>query len=846
MSTIIDDLAFVGVKKGFWGWLQFSSRAQEYSYESLILFLKFGTIPRRPMGQLFQRTRDAILCSNISRPISIAVINSALKTMHEQEGSVAFVSHPPYISTSFARFSSTNRDPHMKPTFEIPRSLKPYAGVAFGILTIVLTLILFETSFLYNYLGKDVGQTLERKGYDALMGIRGQRPFANDVILVRINEHTVEKLGYPIPRDQMGAAMALLSFYGAKAVALDIFEPPSKDNKDSAESALMAQYLENANNTIQSIGPFIPTTMSVSRSKPGEIDTAAHNAIGRFGIPARKQSTFPRAAYMADYPFTALANVTTAVGHTILIPDSLDGAIRTVPLYIECDGKLYPALGLALALTAMNIQPSQIHFEDNEYGTLIHAGSMTIQTGKLGEVMVNYVGKDNLFERSQPISLYDVLEAGSEKNEKFFARIKNKVCIIGPATRDLGDYYPTPFSESSYGYVVHANLYDTIVTNTFILPAATWIQLLLIILATLTIGFVSYRNPMRIGVLATTLIAVVYLIFIYVAFSQADVWYKIVEPIFAMSVCFATTVSYRAATEGRQRKMVTNMFERYVDSAVVQQLIDNPSMLKLGGTSTEITLLFSDIKGFTTISEKLGPDALVKLLNVYLTEMTNVIMRHQGTVDKFIGDAIMAFWGAPLPDNDAPFNACVSTLEMQDRLQKLQSRLAKYGNIQLRQRVGINTGGCIVGNMGSESKFNYTAMGDPVNIASRLEGVNKQYGTEIMISEMTHSKVAKRIVAREVDKVIVVGKTEPVLIYELMGLADKPMNEATKNFLEVYREGLKSYQARKWEEGIAYMEHAMTFKPQDSVCKLYIERMKLFQINPPDADWNGVFVLHTK
>lgn len=733
----------------------------------------------------------------------------------------------------------------MKLTLELPRTIKVYFGALFGIATVLLTLVLFETSFLHDFLGKDVAQVLERKGYDALMAIRGQRDFAHDVVLIRINENSVEKLGYPIPRDQLGAAMALLSFYGAKAVALDIFEPPSKENKDSVENNAMVEYLKTASNTIESIGPFIPTKMAVPRSSPEEIDTATYDAIGRFGLKAPKRNSFLRAAYLVDYPFPALARVTTAIGHTVLIPDSLDGAIRTVPLFIEYDGKLYPSLGLAIALNVMKVPPETIRFEENEYGTLVHAGAMDIQTGKLGEIMINYVGRENLFESSPPISLYDVLVAGAEKNDRFFERIKGKVCIIGPATRDLGDYYPTPFSESLYGYAIHANLYDTIISNSFIYPEASWLQLFMLTIATVTIGTIAYQKPMRTGIFTTGLVVTAYVVVVFVAFAVGNTWFKIVEPLFAMSFSFAATVSYRAATEGRQRKMVTNMFERYVDTAVVQQLLDNPALLKLGGNSSEITILFSDIKGFTSISERLNPVTLVRLLNLYTTEMTSVIMKHRGTVDKFIGDAIMAFWGAPLPDGDGPYNACVAGLEMQEKLQRLQTRFAEFGDIHVHHRIGINTGSCIVGNMGSEQKFNYTAMGDPVNIASRIEQINKQYGTELMISEMTSDKVKERVVAREVDKVVVKGKSEPLKIYELMGLANRPMNEMSKNFFEMYTEGLKAYHERRWDEGIAYMEQALTFRHEDPVCTVYIERMKLFQFHPPEPNWDGVFGLHT-
>lgn len=729
----------------------------------------------------------------------------------------------------------------MTPSFQVPPWLKPYVGALFGVASVLVALLLFETSFLHETLGTDLAQGLELKGYDALVRSRGQKVQRTDVILVRIDENTVKKMGYPLPHGQLGAVMAALSNFGAKAVALDLIvgETKNPSGEDSLQNAMMVEFLAQSQGIFQSIAPFIPPAR-VSRK---DVDTSGYSVLGRFGIPAPRVSSFPRAPYVDSYPFPELAKVSTSVGHIVIVPDSLDGVIRSVPLFIEWGNKLFPSLGLSLALHEMKIDPSQIRVEENERGSLVHIGNQSIQTGPIGDVLISYQGPSKIFPS---VSMYDILEAVQTRNEQFLSRFKGKVCIIGPTDRGLGDYYPLPTGETAPGYVAHANVYAMIMTNDFIYPANQWIQFFLLLLVTISMGTVAHRQKMRTGTLILLGLIVMYILFAYIAFAHMNTWYRLVEPLFATVFCFISTVSYRAATEGRQRKMITNMFERYVDSAVVQQLINNPAMLKLGGRNSEITLLFSDIKGFTTISEKLGPDALVKLLNIYLTEMTNVVMRNRGTVDKFIGDAIMAFWGAPLPDDDAPFNACKAALEMQERLQKLHSKWAKYGNIQIHQRVGINTGDCIIGNMGSESKFNYTAMGDPVNIASRLEGVNKQYGTEIMISQMTYVKVAKRVVAREVDKVIVVGKTEPVTIYELIGLADRPLAEPTRNFLEIYHEGLKAYRDRKWDEVVAYMEHAMTFKADDPVCKLYIERMRLFQIHPPEADWNGVFVLHSK
>jgi adenylate cyclase len=720
-------------------------------------------------------------------------------------------------------------------------TLKKYNGLIFALGTIVLAELLFNTS-LPATLGTNLFQAIERRGFDILMRARGVRANGNDLIMIKVDDYTDKLLGWPIPRDQYGAVMTLLSNSGAKAVALDAPLPP-KNDIDTLQNRLLVEYLKKAQGTFQVIGPYIPSKTERAQISKYDVDSSAYFAISRFGIPAPHNNHFPRAPIINDYPFAALADVSTGIGHVSLIPDTLDGVIRSVPLFIEYAGDLYPSLGMALAMYVLKIDPKDIHFEDTESGTIVRAGSLEIHTGLWGEIPINYIGKGNAIPS---VSFYDVLIAAKQGDDKFFDQFKNKVCIIGPTIRSVGDYYANPVEESAAGFLAHANIYDMITTNNFFTRAGEWIQFPLLLFMSFAIGFVAHNQRMRTGIVLLFTIAIAYSLFAYCAFAFFNLWFNIAQPLFALFLCYVSTVAYRAATEGKQRKMITDIFGRYVDSTVVNILINNPSLVKLGGEKREISILFSDIKGFSTISEKVNDETLVTLLNVYMTDMTNVILKHQGTVDKFIGDAIMAFWGAPLKDENATFHACVTALEMQYQLEQLQPKLYKIGNVEVRQRIGINTGTCTVGNMGSEQRQSYTAIGDPVNLASRLEGANKQYGTYILISETTYQQVVKRVVAREVDRVQVVGKTEPTRIYELISLADKPLTDKMKYFYDIFAEGLKAYQERRWDEGIAYMEHALKHVPNDPVCQLYIERMRLYQISPPKPDWNGVFVLHTK
>lgn len=715
-----------------------------------------------------------------------------------------------------------------------------FVGIGIAFATSLLTLLLFHTPFLRYSLGIDIFQSLERRVYDVLLKARGTRVQSGHLVMVRIDEYTINKMDneYPLPRDQVGAAMTLLSTFGARAVALDVYMAPSR--RDSIEGAWMVEYLREAENIYQAIGAFIPAFDAEATAAPLDVDSTAHYVIGRFGIPAPPAHTFPRSPFIDDYPFPELAEISKGVGHTNLILDPLDGIMRSGPLFIEYAGKLYPTLGLALAMERLGVSAQAISFEMNDLGTLVRGGPLEIQTGLHGEVYINFVGPGKVFPE---VSLYDILMAAKTQDSAFLSQFQDKVCIIGPTARAVGDYYSMPYSEGTPGYLAHANMYDTIITGNFIRDANSTIQLILLPVIVAIVGIVATTIRTRIAVIISITLALALILFAYFAFVDGNTLYRVAGPLFALFVCFGSSLTYRAATEGHQRKMITNMFARYVDRTVVRQLIENPLLLTLGGESREITVLFSDIKDFTAMSERLSPDTLVRLINTYLTEMTNIIMDHRGTVDKFIGDAIMAFWGAPISDLDAQYQACVATLEMKRRLDSLRPRWRKLTNVEIGHRVGINTGRCIVGNMGSESKFNYTAMGDPVNLASRLEGINKLYGTTILMSGQTYRGVTERIRAREIDIVQVAGRTEPVTVYELIGLATDPLVDSAKYFLELYHQGLAAYRARKWDEGIGYLEGALAYVPTDPVAHMFIERMRMYKHRPPKDDWNGVFVL---
>ena len=293
----------------------------------------------------------------------------------------------------------------------------------------------------------------------------------------------------------------------------------------------------------------------------------------------------------------------------------------------------------------------------------------------------------------------------------------------------------------------------------------------------------------------------------------------------------------------KDKRWLRQAFSRYVSNSLVEIIINHPEQLRLGGEEVEVTVMFSDIAGFTTISEGLTPENLIYLLNEYFSGMTDIILNYKGTVDKYIGDAIMAFWGAPLPITGHAGKACDAALAMHQALYSLQKSWQERGLPPLEARLGIHTGQAIVGNVGSRDRFNYTVLGDTVNLASRLEGVNKLYGTNIIVSEATFQQTGPDFLFRELDLVQVMGRLQPVIIYELLGRQE----EADKfPWLKDFAVAIESYRQGQWDRAWQLFQEVLAQRPDDPPSLCFQKRLKYFQQHPPLPNWQGIYILDTK
>ena len=393
---------------------------------------------------------------------------------------------------------------------------------------------------------------------------------------------------------------------------------------------------------------------------------------------------------------------------------------------------------------------------------------------------------------------------------------------------------------------IHATVIDNILHENF-LTHSSFIRMIdvgAIILFGLIMGLLVSRLRPISGMASALLIIAVFIAMNFLAFFRFNVWLNLVYPLITMMMIYLGITIYHYFKEEQEKKKIRGAFQYYLTASVINEMLKNPGKLKLGGDRRNLTVLFSDIRGFTTISEKMTPEELIMLLNEYLTAMTNQVFYYDGLLDKYMGDAIMAVFGAPLDQPDHARRACLTALAMMRELRRLQNKWEAEGRPVFDIGIGINSGEMVVGNMGSAMRFDYTVMGDMVNLGSRLEGANKEYGTNIIISEFTYNHVKDTICCREIDSVRVKGKTRPVRIFELLG--EKKDEPGYQNLIKVFATGLTLYRDGKWDDAIAAFQDACKIKHDDFVSTTYIERCKTLKQHPPAHPWNGVFVMTKK
>ena len=611
---------------------------------------------------------------------------------------------------------------------------------------------------------------------------------APGIAIVAIDEPSFQQLGlqWPWPRSLHAALVHALQAAGARSIVFDVvFDSPSQDPE---EDAAFAQAIKDAGNVL---------------------------------LAADVQDTADQSYSLTQWvePTEALAAVARATGVARFLFDP-DGKVRRTPL--EFRGR--PSLPLAAAL----IQPGFRAPSDTRTPRLIHFNG----SSRLGIKTVSYY---------QALSYDQMLPKGI---------FRDKVVFVGlslgssPVIRHAVDEFLTPYPDPMPGVEVHATTLDSLLRSRFIQePFSTPLAVSLLGLAlALAVAPLFYRQGAFLGLAIALGIILVLVVSGYLFYTAFQVKVPVVTPAGMIGTMFLLPYLYRFLLGVVERRMILGAFKHYLAPAIVDKILEDPSQLRLGGATYNVTIIFTDLEGFSTISEKLAPEKLHDLLTEYFKEMMDILLQEHATLDKFIGDAIMVYFGCPVQENDHPLYACRSAIRMQHRVGELNQVWETKGLPPLHMRVGINTGSVVAGNMGTESIFNYTIIGDSVNLASRLEGVNKEYGTSTIISADTYQRVAPLVTARELDCIRVKGKSEPVAIYELLSLAGESSTETQRTF-STYSEGLALYRRRAWVDAVEKFQAVLDSEPNDSPSRTMIERARYYLENPPPDGWDGVYTM---
>ena len=547
-------------------------------------------------------------------------------------------------------------------------------------------------------------------------------------------------------------------------------------------------------------------------------------------------------------PLQQIAKGVKWVGYFNNLPD-FDGVIRHTALTMRIDDQYFPSLDAALAAIALGLKPRDIipvtlTPNDGQIDAIDFGGKRLVPVDTRGIMAINYVGGDQTFPN------YSVAEIMEGKRD---ADLKDKVVLVGVTAQGTFDQRVTPLNRISSGVETHANAVDNILTGQF-LRRGIYLELGEVVLALLLAlvfawSFARVRVTYALPLLGASALGV--WVLSSVAFHNG--WQVFAAlPLIEMGAMFTLTTVYRYATEERDKRQLRKAFQLYLNPEVMEEMLDDPKALQLGGKELDLSVLFSDIRGFTTLAEQLSPQALVHLLNEYLSPMTDIVFEKRGTLDKYIGDAVMAFFGAPVQTDRHARNACDAALRMMEELHRLREkwRIEDPDMPDIDIGIGINSGPMVVGNMGSWQRFNYTVMGDNVNTASRLEGLNKEYGTHVLISEQTLISARKGAgdeglyCVRELDYVAVKGRREPVRLFELR--SGGPATTAERPLLDGYGEGLALYRAQRFSEARLQFESLLLRYPGDGPCLLFLRRCDEMSENPPGENWNGVYQMSHK
>jgi adenylate cyclase len=631
---------------------------------------------------------------------------------------------------------------------------------------------------------------------------------------------------WPWPRQLYAPIVDFCRRAQARAVIFDILftEASSYGPEDDQR---LAQAVAAAGNVAL---PFFLSRLEKAPN-PGEADLLAKAGLAISGPPP---GDFPPYRSLLG-PIPPLLAGAQALGNVESRPDA-DGTYRRVPLVVPFKDRWLPILAFA-AFHRFNT-PGPLRFEE---GALI-LNNQRLPLDDQGQFLLKYRGPSRSHQRLGAANMIKSEYQLSHGLAPVYAPevVAGKWVLIGLTAPGLLDLKASPVAAVYAGVEIHATLLDNLLQGDFLQPVPLWLWWAWTTALTVVTVVVVLFSPTLTGVLGSLVGFSLFNLGLCIVAFMAGWYFDPVLPDESLSMGFALAAAYSYATEGRQRKAIRGMFGQYMSETVINHLLANPEKLKLGGERRRVTLFFSDLAGFTTMSERLEAETVVSVLNDYLSRMTEIILEETGTVDKFEGDAIMAFWGAPLDQEDQAVRACRAALAQNAALAELNAAFAEENLPTLSVRIGLHTGEAVVGNLGSQKRFDYTVIGDTVNLAARLEGLNKFYGTAIMASEATVKECEDQMEFRELDLVAVKGRETPVRVFEVMALkgALSPQQAALK---EKFAQGLELYRQGHFSAAATAFAAALEAAPADGPAQAFLNRCQMLMTTPPPAHWDTVF-----
>lgn len=656
------------------------------------------------------------------------------------------------------------------------------------------------------------------------------------LVLVTVDEESLAAYGrWPWSRDRFGYVVRYLHAAGAKAIVFDILflEPDANDEEFDAVFAEAARAAGNV---------FLPLLLQHDPSPALSAPLLAKATIPVDSQPERIANTANPYQGM-KLPIPPLAEAARGLGHITLTPDP-DGTMRRLPPLVLTAQGTVSQLATAVARYILGAERAV------QDGRTLRLGPTTVPITRDGDIVLDWHGA--LEQKTYPAySIGAVLRSYTEmqKGERPLldpALFKDKIVFVATTAAGTYDLRVTPLSPFTPGVVIQMTALDNLLRGQAMESAPHWafvLTTLLLCVGTAWAFALVQRQALKFLLIAG--LAIAYYGLVVHAFRSHGVWMELVFPEGALALTYAVSATVEYLTEGRQRRVLRAVFDKYMAAEVVDEIMRNPAGIKLGGEKKELTIFFSDVAGFTTISEKLDPEDLVILLNHYLTAMTDIILRHRGNVNKYLGDGIMAIFGAPRGEPNHASLACYAALENQSALARLREEWKAQGHPEVIARIGINSGPLVVGNVGSQVRMEYTVMGDSVNLASRLEGANKFYDTLILLGPRTYELAKPDIEAREVDMLRVKGKLMPVVVYELLARKGE-LSAEKQRVVDLYLEGLAAYKRRNFAAAKERFASALALDPSDGPSRVYLQRAQDYLEAPPPPDWDGVYVLKSK